>query len=117
MALQTKEIIRGGCWDYIHAVYTRSGYPQKKRQYILKSKKDSGPYAKADDIKPGDWLYYINHSYNEVPHSGIFVRWVDKKKRVARILSYGGEKRNEPGRYLDYDISHVYTIIRAKDTP
>lgn len=115
MALQTKEIVRGSCWDYIHTVYNRAGYPQSKRQYILKGKKRSGPYAKPDQIQPGDWLYYINHSYNGVEHSGIFVRWIDKKKRIASILSYGGESRKKPGRYRNYDLSNVYTIIRAKN--
>lgn len=115
MALTSKEIVRGSCWDYINTVYHRAGYPQAKRHYVLKGKKNSGPYAKPNTIQPGDWLYYINHSYNNVEHSGIFVRWVDKKKRIASILSYGGESRKKPGRYRDYDLSHVYTIIRAKD--
>lgn len=115
MALTSKEIVRGSCWDYINAVYNRAGYPQSKRVYILKGKKDTGPYAKSEAIQVGDWLYYINHSYHEVPHSGIFIHWVDKNKRIASILSYGGESRNKPGRYRNYDLSHVYTIIRAKD--
>lgn len=114
MALETKEIVRGSCWDYINTVYNRAGYPQAKRQYVLKGKKNTGPYAKASQIHPGDWLYYINHSYNRVEHSGIFVRWVDKPKKIAQILSYGGERRNKPGRYRNYDLSNVYTIIRAK---
>ncbi len=115
MAMTSKEIIRGGCWNYIDTVYNRAGYPQGKRRYILKGKKNSGPYAKPDMIQKGDWLYYINHSYNDVEHSGIFVKWVNKEKRIASILSYGGESRKKPGRYRNYDLSHVYTIIRAKD--
>ncbi len=115
MALTSKEIVRGSCWDYIDAVYNRSGYPRNKRQTILKGKKNSGPYANPNSIQAGDWLYFINHSYNDVPHSGIFVRWVDKEKRVASILSYGGESRKKPGRYRDYDLSHVYNIMRPKD--
>ncbi|PID66791.1 MAG: hypothetical protein CR975_01185 [Gammaproteobacteria bacterium] len=115
MALTSKEIVRGSCWDYINTVYTRAGYPQAKRRYVLKGQKNKGPYAKADMIRPGDWLYYINHSYHNVPHSGIFVRWVNKQKRLASILSYGGESRRKPGRYRNYKLSHVYTIIRAKN--
>lgn len=114
MAVVKKEIIRGSCWDYINAVYNRSGYPQSKRRYVVKGKKKSGPYAAPSKILPGDWLYYINHSYHGVEHSGIFVRWVNKKKRIGLILSYGGESRKKPGRYRNYDLSNVYTIIRAK---
>lgn len=114
MAVVKKEIIRGSCWDYINTVYNRSGYPQAQRHYVLKGKKKTGPYATVQQIQPGDWLYYINHSYHGIEHSGIFVRWVNKKKRIGLILSYGGESRKKPGRYRNYDLSHVYTIIRAK---
>ena len=75
--------------------------------------KKSGPYVKSSQIEAGDWLYYINHSYNDVEHSGIFVYWVDYKKKIGMILSYGGERRKMPGRYLPYDLTHVYNIIRA----
>lgn len=114
MALERKEIIRGSCWDYIHTVYNRAGFPSDKRHKVHRGKKADGPYASADNIQPGDWLYYINHQYNGIEHSGIFVRWVDRKKRSGEILSYGGEKRHKPGRYRNYDLSHVYMIIRAK---
>lgn len=114
MALTTKEIIRGSCWDFINAVYNRSGYPSNQRQKILQGKKNSGPYAKPEQIQAGDWLYHINHSYHDVEHSGIFVYWIDQPKRIALMLSYGGERRNKPGRYRPYDLSHVFTIIRPK---
>lgn len=113
MALHDKEIIRGSCWNYIDTVYNRAGYTADKRRYILKGKKNAGPYAKAAQIQAGDWLYYINHSYNGVEHSGIFIRWVDRAKNIGLILSYGGEARKKPGRYRNYDLSHVYTILRA----
>ncbi len=114
MAMTSREVVRGSCWDYINTVYNRAGYPQSKRHYVLKGKKNRGPYAKANMIQKGDWLYYINHSYNNVEHSGIFVKWVNKRKRIAKILSYGGQSRKKPGRYRNYDLSHVYTIIRPK---
>ncbi len=114
MALESKEIVKGSCWDYINEVYNRSGYGQHKRKTVFRTKKDSGPYAKAAQIQPGDWLYHINHSYRGVPHSGIFVRWVDRSKMIGETLSYGGEQRQKPGRYRNYDLSHVYTIIRPK---
>ena len=114
MALIDKVILPGSCWSWINTVYNDSGHPNKngKRKTVHKGKK-SGPYVKSSQIEAGDWLYYINHSYNDVEHSGIFVYWVDYKKKTGMILSYGGESRKQPGRYSTYDLSHVYNIIRA----
>lgn len=107
------EIVRGGCWDYINTIYNRAGYPHKHRRYVFKSKK-RGPYAPTSLIKAGDWLYYINYSYHKIEHSGIFVKWHNKARKEALILSYGGEKRREAGRYRIYDIRSVYTIMRGR---
>lgn len=114
MALIDKEIIRGGCWNYIDTLYNRSGFTRKKRRYIFKTAKNSPPYAPLDKIMPGDWLYFINYSYKKVEHSGVFVRWQDRKNAKALILSYGGENRKKPGRYLTYNIKDTFVIIRAK---
>lgn len=113
MALVTKVILPGSCWNWINTVYNNAGYPNKngKRKTVHKGKK-SGPYVKSSQIEPGDWLYYINHSYHDIEHSGIFVYWIDYKKKIGMILSYGGEKRKQPGRYKPYDLTHVYNIIR-----
>ncbi|MBN1252491.1 MAG: hypothetical protein JXR51_12695 [Bacteroidales bacterium] len=114
MALIDKVILPGSCWNWINTAYNNAGYTNSngKRKTIFKSKKN-GPYVKTELIEPGDWLYYINHSYNDIEHSGIFVYWVDYKKKIGMILSYGGESRKQPGRYLPYDLTHVYNIIRA----
>ena len=114
MTIEKREIVRGSCWDYTNAVYTRSGYPNDKtsRMIVFKGTKAKGPYADAKLIKPGDWLFYVNHSYNGIEHSAIFIKWVDYNSKNAMMLSYGGEKRNEPARYLTYDLSNVYQIIR-----
>ena len=114
MTVEKKEIVRGSCWDYSNAVYNRSGYPNTKanRHTVFKGTKKQGPYADPKMIRPGDWLYYVNHSYGDIEHSAIFVKWIDYRERTALMLSYGGEKRNEPARYLPYDISHVYQITR-----
>ena len=66
-----------------------------------------------DSIKPGDWLYYINHSYRGIDHSGIFVYWVDKTKKIGMILSYPGRYKRKPGRYKAYDLRNVFYITRA----
>lgn len=117
MTLDRREIVRGSCWDYTNAVYNRTGYPNNKtgRKTVFRSSKENGPYADAALIQPGDWLYYINHSYNDVEHSAIFVEWINFDERTALMLSYGGERRKEPARYLPYDISHVYQIVRPVD--
>lgn len=117
MTLDRREIVRGSCWDYTNAVYNRTGYPNNKagRKTIFRSSKENGPYADVALIQPGDWLYYINHSYNGIEHSAIFVKWISLDERTALMLSYGGEKRKEPARYLPYDISHVYQIVRPAE--
>ena len=111
MALKEKTIVKGSCWDYINEVFKRAGYGTNKK-VVYKSKK-KGPYVNISKIKPGDWLYYINHSYNGVEHSGIFVYWKDYNKKIGVTLSYGGENRKEPGRYREYDLKSVYYITRA----
>lgn len=107
-----QEVIKGGCWDYINTVYNRAGYPIKDRINVFKSK-IKGPFVDLADIRPGDWLYYINHSYNKIDHSGVFVAWVNFETKIGLIMSYAGEKRKTPARYQNYDLSNVYTIIRA----
>ncbi len=110
--IDNNEIIKGSCWNFIDTVYKRAGYNTNNRVTIFKETKNGGKYADVDIIMPGDWLYYINYSYNMIEHSGIFVKWVDKKKKIARILGYAGENRNLPGRYRDHDLRSVYNIIR-----
>ena len=110
MVINEKEIVKGSCWDYINEVFIRAGYGTDKK-IVYKSQK-TGPYVDISEIKPGDWLYYINHSYNGIEHSGIFVYWKDYKNKIGVTLSYGGEHRNEPGRYREYDLRSVYYITR-----
>lgn len=107
------EILKGSCWDFINTVYNRADYPSKKRQIVFKGKKN-GPYVDEKEIQAGDWLYYINHSYKKIDHSGVFVSWVNYDAKIALIMSYAGEKRNSPARYQNYDLSNVYYIIRPK---
>ena len=109
MALNERTIIKGGCWDYLNAVFNRAGV---SRDTIHKGTYSQGPYARSDEIEVGDWLYYINHGYNRVEHSGLFVGWVDEASKQALILSYAGENRREPARYRVYDLSNVYQIMR-----
>lgn len=109
MALNERTIVQGGCWDYLNAVFKRAGVT---RDTIHKGAYRQGPYADSSAIEIGDWLYYINHGYRGVEHSGLFVGWVDETSKQALILSYAGENRREPARYRVYDLSNVYQIMR-----
>jgi len=106
-------IVRGSCWDYLNVVFSRAGFPADKRTVLYRSSKN-GPYADIRSVRPGDWLYYINHSYGDIEHSGLFIGWINRTRRQGLILSYGGERRNKPGRYRPYDLSHIYQIIRPR---
>lgn len=101
MALNERTIIQGGCWDYLDAVFKRAGVT---RDTVHKGAYRQGPYANSNEIEAGDWLYYINHGYNGVEHSGLFVGWVDETAKQALMLSYAGENRREPARYRVYDL-------------
>lgn len=111
--ISNQEIILGSCWDYINAVYARAGYTSNQRITIFKSKLQ-GPYVQESHIEAGDWLYFINHSYGDVEHSGIFVAWTNFSKKEALIISYAGGNQAKPARYKTYDLSSVYNIIRPR---
>ncbi|MDD4975195.1 MAG: hypothetical protein PHY93_12630 [Bacteriovorax sp.] len=112
--ITNKEIIIGGCWDYINTVYDRAGFLENQRTTIFKSKL-KGPYLKTTRIEPGDWLYYVNHSYSNTEHSAIFVAWTDEENHVALMVSYMGENKKRPAEYKRYTISNIYNVIRARD--
>ena len=109
MALNERTIIQGGCWDYLNAVFNRAGVSHNT---LHKGTYREGPYANSSEIEIGDWLYYINHGYKGIEHSGLFVGWVDESAKQALMLSYAGENRREPARYRVYDLSNVYQIMR-----
>lgn len=107
-----KEIVVGGCWDFINAVFNRAGFGEKHRETIYKSKLQ-GPFLDDDLIQAGDWLYFVNHSYNDIEHSAIFVAWIDKEKKEALMVNYVGEKKKKPAFYKKFIIDEVYNVIRA----
>ena len=106
-------VVRGSCWDYLDHIFTKAGVPRILRQTAYQSKK-SGPYAAPNQIRAGDWLYYINYDYHNIEHSGLFIGWTDYAKKQALVLSYAGSGRNEAARYKIYDLSGVYQITRAQ---
>lgn len=112
--ISNQEIVVGGCWDYINTVYDRAGYSSNQRVTTFKSK-FKGPYVKEDPIKPGDWLYFVNHSYSGTEHSAIFVVWTDEEKKEALMVSYVGGNQKKPAIYKKYNLNNIYNIIRAND--
>jgi hypothetical protein len=111
-----KEIVVGACWDYINAVFNRAGFPDGFRTTVYKSK-FHGPYLNLKDetLKPGDWLYFVNHSFRESEHSAIFVDWADKDKKIAWMVSYVGGNKKQPAFYKKYSVANIYNIVRAKE--
>jgi hypothetical protein len=110
MAIIDKTIVRGSCWDFVNEVFKQAGVSSNKA-VVFRSKK-GGPYAKADMVKPGDWIYHVNHNFNNVEHSAIFVCWKDFEKRIAITLSYAGMNKNLPGKYGTYNLKSIYSIFR-----
>lgn len=114
MTVDERCILIGGCWDYIDAVWNRAGFPDGRHRVTVFQSRKRGPYAPAAAIRPGDWLYFVNHSYGDIEHSAIFVAWANRNRREAYMLSYAGQQRAECARYKLYDISDVFQVIRAK---
>lgn len=110
IALLKKEVIKGSCWDFVNEVYKRAG-ASETMETIFKSRQ-SGPFAAAQLVQPGDWIYHINHQYNNIEHSAIFICWKDFKKRIAITLSYSGMNRNVPAKYGEYELNSIYNIFR-----
>jgi len=115
VALVDKTVIKGSCWTFVNEIYRRAGSADDKT-VVFRSKK-AGPYANAEMVKPGDWIYHINHSYNNVEHSAIFVCWKDFANRIAITLSYAGMNRNIPGKYGSYKLNNIYSIFRPTAHP
>jgi len=111
MAVLRRDILVGSCWDWVDAVFTRAGFGERKRAIPFKTPK-KGPYIDVARLTPGDWMYFRNHSYGDIEHSGIFVGWVNGPSKVGLVLSYPGMNRKEPGRYRPYELISVYEITR-----
>lgn len=114
MALMRKEIVRGSCWDYLDTLYNRAGVPRHARKTVHRGSFAYGPFADPNRLQVGDWIYHVNHNYRNNEHSGMFIGWVDKERRLGLTLSYAGEGRKDPARYKVYDLSSIYNIMRAE---
>lgn len=112
MALITKTVVLGSCWDFVNEVFNRAGVSASKK-VVYKTKK-AGPYADSRLVQPGDWVYHVNHNSNNIDHSAIFVCWKDYTSRQAVTLSYAGRNRNVPARYGVYDLRSIFAIFRPQ---
>ncbi|MBN2439946.1 MAG: hypothetical protein JXJ04_01315 [Spirochaetales bacterium] len=109
-----KELILGGCWTYVNAVYDRAGFPADKRETLYKAGQ-KGPYIDHSLILPGDWIMYCNLPYKEIGHSAIFVEWIDFERRSALTIEYVGGNRKIPGRYREADILKTFGLLRGME--
>ncbi len=110
MSFKTNTVVRGSCWGFVNAVYTKAGAIKE----TIFSSKQGGRYAGVEMLKPGDWIYHVNYSFRNVGHSAIFVCWKDKSKKQAITLSYVGMNRPVSGRLDIADLRGVYSIFREK---
>ncbi|MFT7621221.1 MAG: hypothetical protein ACI9WU_000382 [Myxococcota bacterium] len=115
--MESGDLVIGSCWDYANAVFKRAGYPNRRgrRKTVFKGSRSKKRFANVRLIRPGDWLYYVNHQYKGSPHSAIFVGWLNRKRKHALMITYRGAKRRVPGTLDDYDLSSVYRIVRPTD--
>jgi|GEM_PF-3855903 len=113
MVVDDGTVIRGSCWTYANAVYKHAGIGRKQRKRVYKTGRH-GPYIDPDQLQPGDFLSYINFSYNRGVHSAIFVGWLDRSRTEGLMLSYVGSRRARPGDYRSYRLTHVYAVYRPR---
>lgn len=111
--LASETVVRGSCYTWAREVYRRAG--GRSRAVFAAGRGER--WASPSRLQPGDWVSFINHSFNNVTHAAIFVGWVDERARVAMTVSYPGQNRDAPGRMGEYELTHVYRIVRMDDRP
>ncbi len=95
------------CWDWVNKIYkmagvaggkylTKEAFPRYTTKYPGKDcKAGGGPgesyatEAQYDMISPGDWIFYNNRNKADAHgnHSVLFIEWIDKDKKLARVAS------------------------------
>lgn len=109
--LDEATVVRGSCYTWVSALYRRAGgHPAVVFQGDRRAS-----FATPEVLEPGDWVFFINHSFGDVTHSAVFVAWIDQAARNALMVSYPGGNRRDPGRFGDYELSNVYQIVRMGD--
>lgn len=106
--------IQGSCYRYISEVFTRAGHDGWRRRRVVYNEGRNGPYANLDLVRPGDWLYIVNHP-DRTPvgtHSVLFVGWEDRARGYARVIEHSGWGAPRSGYERGYDVSRTYRITR-----
>ena len=95
------------CWDWVDKIYrmagvsggkylTKDAVPRYTNKYPGKDCKEGGgpgesyaTDAQYDMISPGDWIFYNNRNKTDKHgnHSALFIEWVDRDKKLARVAS------------------------------
>ncbi len=110
--IDEETVVRGSCYGWVNAVYRRAG----GRSRVAFQGHRRTRFADASQVQPGDWVFFINHSFGDVTHSAIFVAWIDESARTALMVSYPGQNRDAPGRYGEYELTNVYQLVRMGDS-
>jgi len=108
------------CWDWVNKIYRRAGITAKSPvvtiyQNLNYPGKDCGSCHASEEmyarVCPGDWLYYNNRNTADRHgnHSAIFIEWVDKGKKIARMASgsYGKKWRIHTADLADKPITRI----------
>lgn len=108
------EPFRGSCYAYLSEVFSRAGHAGWRNRTIVHRSGTAGPYADLHQIRPGDWLYIVNHPESTPvgTHSVLFVGWEDRASGYARVIEHPGWGAATTGRERGYDVSRTYRIVR-----
>lgn len=113
--MSRNETVRGSCYAYLSEVFARAGHEGWRTRTIVHRSGREGPYANLDLIRPGDWLYIVNHP-EATPvgtHSVLFVGWEDRASGYARVIEHSGWGAGpSAGQERGYDVSRTYRIVR-----
>lgn len=113
--MSSGEEIHGSCYAYLSEVFARAGHNSWRKRRIVYRQGKTGPYANLDLIRTGDWLYIVTDP-GRTPvgtHSVMFVRWEDKARGYASVISHPGWFAGpHTGRESTYDVTRTYRIIR-----
>jgi hypothetical protein len=104
-------VVRGSCYTWLRAVYARAA----GRSQVVYAGRPRPRFTRFEVLRPGDWVFFINHSYGNNTHSAIFVGWADRRAHVALMASYVGGNRTAPGRFSTYSLTNVYQVVRMAD--
>lgn len=108
------ETVRGSCYRYLSEVFARAGHDDWRTRTIVHASDREGPYADLSRIRPGDWLYIVNHPETTPmgTHSVLFLGWDDRAHGYARVLQHSGGGSASAGEERTYDVSRTYRIVR-----